>query len=340
MATKLILIPSRKPQSNMHLEQINTQLISPKLATRASCPGLLQTSPRPVKFGTKSTAPSTVPPPNTLGTRPLVVLHGGPGLTSAYVLPLSNLTTTLSLPVIIYDQLGNGRSTHLPDKLHDTTFWSEDLFLLELKLLLEHLGIYDNYDLFGNSWGGMLAARHAANQPGGLKKLIIMSAPASLDLWMANQSVLRSNLPQEIQETLLRCEKEGKTDSTEYQEGIKVYSGRHLCTVDPMPEELKESFVAAMGDPTVYHTMYGPNRFNVTGTLKTWSIIDDLPKINVPTLLTNGATDEASDSCVSPYFKLIPRVKWVHFAKSSHMAHFEEPKKFYSVLGSFLIDDD
>ncbi|KAJ3555337.1 hypothetical protein NP233_g12234 [Leucocoprinus birnbaumii] len=143
-----------------------------------------------------------------------------------------------------------------------------------------------------------------------------MSAPASLDLWMANQSVLRSNLPQEIQEALLRCEKEVRD----------IYA---LST-----------FVAAMSDPTVYHTMYGPNRFNVTGTLKTWSIIDDLPKINVPTLLTNGATDEASDSCVSPYFKLIPRVKWVDFAKSSHMAHFEEPEKFYSVLGSFLIDDD
>ncbi|KAF5347306.1 hypothetical protein D9756_009941 [Leucocoprinus leucothites] len=270
------------------------------------------------------------------GVRPLVVLHGGPGLTSDYVAPCSILTTQRSIPVIIYDQIGNGRSTHLPEKMGDTTFWTEQVFLDELKILLIHLGIYEDYDLFGNSWGGMLAARHAARQAGGLKHLVIMSSPASLDLWIENQKVLRRKLPQAVQDTLEKCEREGMTDSKEYQDGINVYSSHFLCTVDPMPEPLKASFEALVKDPSVYFTMYGQNRFNVTGTLRTWSILDDASKISVPTLLTNGAMDEAADSCVHPFFKLIPRVKWVQFAKSSHMAHFEEPDLFFNVVGEFL----
>lgn len=60
----------------------------------------------------------------------------------------------------------------------------------------------------------------------------------------------------------------------------------------------------------------GPSEFYVTGTLKIWSIINELHKISVPTLLTNGAFDEATDAVVTPLFKGIPKVKWVTFAVS------------------------
>ena len=60
------------------------------------------------------------------------------------------------LLVVHYDQLGNGRSTHLRDKGAD--FWTPRLFLDELGNLLRHLGIAEAYQVIGQSWGGMLAA--------------------------------------------------------------------------------------------------------------------------------------------------------------------------------------
>lgn len=57
-----------------------------------------------------------------------------------------------SIPVIFYDQLGNGESTHLPDAPKD--FWKPELWVDELNNLLAHLGIADDFDLIGNSWGG------------------------------------------------------------------------------------------------------------------------------------------------------------------------------------------
>lgn len=82
---------------------------------------------------------------------------------------------------------------------------------------------------------------------------------------------------------------------------------------------------------------YGPNAFHVVGSLKNWSIIDDLHKINVPTLLLNGRYDEAHDMVVEPYFQRIPKVKWIQFANSAHVPQLEETERFMEVVGNFLL---
>jgi len=93
---------------------------------------------------------------------------------------LITYTATLhDVPVIMYDQIGCGRSTHLPEKNGDAGFWSMSLFLSELDNLLSHLGIQDSYSLLGQSWGGTVAAEHAILHPKGLKKLIIADSSAS-----------------------------------------------------------------------------------------------------------------------------------------------------------------
>lgn len=53
---------------------------------------------------------------------PLVALHGGPGVNHAYLLVLSDLTRAHGIPLIVYDQIGTGNSTHLPEKIGDTAF--------------------------------------------------------------------------------------------------------------------------------------------------------------------------------------------------------------------------
>ncbi len=84
------------------------------------------------------------------------------------------------------------------------------------------------------------------------------------------------------------------------------------------------------------HTRNGPSEFHITGSLKEWSIIDDLHKIAVPTLLLNGKYDEAQDSVVQPYFRAIHKVKWYTFAESSHMPQYEERERYVQMVGDFL----
>ena len=130
---------------------------------------------------------------------PLVVLHGGPGVTHRYLLSLTDLVQTHQIPVVLYDQIGCGRSTHLPEKNGDESFWTEQLFMDELHNLLNHLGIHGQYDVLGHSWGGMLGARFATTHPKGLRRLVIADSPASMKLWVEAANILRLDLPKDVQ---------------------------------------------------------------------------------------------------------------------------------------------
>lgn len=269
-----------------------------------------------------------------IGDRPtLIALHGGPGATHDYLLPLTGLAAP-GRAVVHYDQLGNGRSTHLPDAAPAS--WAVQRFLDELDALLTGLGIVRNYVLLGQSWGGMLAAEHAVRRPSGLRGLIIANSPASMRLWSAAADELRAELPASVQGALLRHEADGTTDSDEYGEAMRVYYRRHVCRLDPWPDELEATLAAIDADPTVYHTMNGPSEFHVSGSLRNWSIDDRLSAIDTPTLVINGRYDEATDETVRPFVEQIRGARWVRFEESSHMPHLEEPTRFLEVVGGFL----
>jgi L-proline amide hydrolase len=264
---------------------------------------------------------------------PLVVLHGGPGSTHDYLLGLTALAAE-GWPVVHYDQFGNGRSTHLPERGAD--FWTVPLFLAELDNLLEHLGIAEEYVLFGQSWGGMLAAEHALRAPEGLRGLVIANSPASMPLWRAEAARLRTELPTEVQETLTRHEAAGTTDSAEYRRASFAYYQRFVCRTEPLPPELAATFLALENDPTVYSTMNGPNDFHVIGTLRDWSVVGRLHAVTAPTLLISGRYDEATPATVQPFYDEIDMVEWEIFEESSHLPHLEEPERFHKVLRSWL----
>ncbi|HEX8093271.1 proline iminopeptidase-family hydrolase [Jatrophihabitans sp.] len=267
------------------------------------------------------------------GIVPLVVAHGGPGCTHDYLLRLTALART-GRPVIHYDQLGNGRSTHLPDAA--PSYWTPELFVAELDNLLTGLGIAEAYHLLGQSWGGMLGAEFAVRQPAGLQRLVIANSPASMPLWSQAANSLRAELPAAVNETLLEHERAGTTDSPEYRQAMLVFYDRHVCRVVPNPPEVAASLAAIDNDPTVYTTMNGPSEFHVLGSLKTWSIVDRLPLIQVPTLIISGRYDEAAPVAVRPFFDLIPDARWRIFDESSHMPHVEETQRYLRVVQSFL----
>jgi len=267
------------------------------------------------------------------GKLPLVTLHGGPGGTHDYLEPYSRLAAE-GRAVIFYDQLGAGRSTHLREKGAD--FWTVELFLAELDNLLRHLGIEKGYHLLGQSWGGMLGAEHGVRRPAGLRSLVISDSPASMVLWVQEANRLREALLPEVQQALLRHEAAGSTDSPEYATAVRVFYDRHLCRLDPWPDSLNRSFQYMQEDPTVYHTMNGPSEFHVIGSLKTWSIIDRLERIQAPVLLISGRHDEATPATVQPYADRIPDVRWTIFEESSHLPHLEEGGACLKLVAEFL----
>ncbi|KAF7959163.1 hypothetical protein EAE96_002678 [Botrytis aclada] len=172
----------------------------------------------------------------TTSQTPLIVLHGGPGACHEYLLPLEDLAPCI--PLIFYDQIGNGLSTHLPEKAGDEAFWSVKLFQDELDNLINHLGLKDRFiDVCGHSWGGMLAASWASDptRSENLRRLVIVSSLASMEVWQIGLDSLRKQLPLDIQKVLDSGDESKDYESPEYEAALEVFYRRHLSLARPWP---------------------------------------------------------------------------------------------------------
>ena len=271
------------------------------------------------------------------GPAPLVVLHGGPGATHDYLTPLAELARD-GRAVVLYDQVGNGRSTHHPDRGAD--YWSVDLFVRELANLLEHLGIADRYHVLGQSWGGFLAQEHAITQPLGLRSLVLSNTALSFPDFVAEANRLRLDLPPGVNDILLRHEAAGTTGTEEYAEAAQVFYDRHVCRLDPWPEEVVLAFAKIDEDPTVYHTMNGPSEFHVIGSIKDWTSRGRLGRVQVPTLVISGELDEATPALQLPLVEAIAdagnEVEAVVMDGCSHLPMWEQPEAYLGHVGDFL----
>jgi L-proline amide hydrolase len=279
----------------------------------------------------------TTPATPVTGALPLFVLHGGPGMAHDYVRNLAALADETGRTVIHYDQVGCGRSTHYPEAPID--FWNPQLFVDEFQAVRSALDIADHH-LLGQSWGGMLGAEIAVRRPAGLASLSICNSPASMDLWVQGATELRAQLPADVQAALDRHEAAGTVSDPEYLAATMEFYRRHVCRVEPMPADFVDSEKQMEAEPTVYHTMNGPNEFHVLGTLRNWSVIDRLPQIECPTLVVAGEFDEATPATWRPYAEQIPDAHSHVFAGASHCTHLEQPAEFRAVVASFLAEHD
>jgi pimeloyl-ACP methyl ester carboxylesterase len=206
---------------------------------------------------------------------------------------------------VFYDQLGSGES----DRPDDPSLWRVETFVEQLQSVREVLGL-QHLHLFGSSWGGMLALEYALTRPAGLASLVLNSTPTSAPRWAEETGGLAAGL-----------------DEQEFRR-------RHVCRLDPEPEVLQRA--RAKFGKQVYETMWGPNEFTVTGTLKDWDVIDRLGEIRVPTLITSGRHDECTPKLVEPLHTGIAASEWVIFEGSAHMPYLEEPERYLQVVGEFL----
>ncbi|KAK7687140.1 hypothetical protein QCA50_009643 [Cerrena zonata] len=258
---------------------------------------------------------------------PLVVLHGGPGLSHDYLLPIANLSTISETPVIFYDQIGNARSTHLKDK--PNSFWTIDLWVDELTNLLNHFGITDSFDLLGHSWGGILGSEYEVRkQPPGLRHLILSNSLAAYNLWVESNEQLIGTLSEEAQKAL---EDGREKDREKFRAGLFELHSRYGCLVQPFPKEYvysMDQIFGPEGDTTVNEAS--------ESIVKDWSVIDRLHSVRVPTLVINGRLDISQDFVVKPFFDGIRRIKWITMENSSHTPFFEEPERYLKLVADFL----
>ncbi|NEW07650.1 proline iminopeptidase-family hydrolase [Paenibacillus sp. SYP-B3998] len=260
---------------------------------------------------------------------PLLVLHGGPGNTHD---PLKSALSVLAdeRPLVFYDQLGSGNS----DRPTDPSLWQTERFVEELMCVRQALDL-EEVHILGHSWGTMLAASYLIDRkPPGVRSVIFSSPCLSAERWKKDADHFLANLPEEVQLTISRNEKQKTTDSDEYQEAMKEYYKRHVCRLDPLPSVVMES--RAKANKEVYMTMWGPSEFSPTGNLKTFDRTSQLHEIKQPSLFVCGRYDEAAPESTQYYQSLVQDSEFHVFENSSHLSYLEETKPFLIIVQDFL----
>lgn len=259
---------------------------------------------------------------------PLVLLHGGPGYTGHYLEPLGALGG--DRPVVVYDQLGSGRS----DRIADPELLDIHRYVRELDSLRSALGL-DQVHLYGHSWGAMLALEYMTTDPTGVVSLTLASPVISTSSWTADGRDLLATLPAPTQEIIERHEAAGTTSSQEYQDASFEFMVRYVFGMEPpFPPEL-DSAVAGY-NPVVYETMWGPSEFSPTGNLQGFDRSALLSTLAIPVLFTAGRSDEARPETVERFAGTVADAEVRIFENSAHLPMLTEREAYVEAVRAFL----
>ena len=259
---------------------------------------------------------------------PIVVVHGGPGMSHDYLAPQLIELLADDYRLIFYDQRASGRSSGIEDTTRLTMAQSvEDLEQLRLALGLEQM------NLLGHSFGGLLAMYYATEHPNAVGTLLLVdTSPAS---WALNFPYFR------------------RTIAERQDEGIR----RELAAITALPGARSDPGAMTRYYRTFFRTFFHDPRlseqlelgideqwlanFDVTNS-RVWASIGEydiherLPRIQAPTLILHGTSSVISLEGAEAIAARIPRSRLVALKDVGHFPYIEAPLAFAAAVKVFV----
>ena len=267
---------------------------------------------------------------------PLLLLHGGPGSTHNYFELLDSLAERAGRQLIMYDQLGCGRSS-IPDD--QPAVYTAQNWVAELENLRDYLGL-DRLYLLGQSWGGMLAIIYLCDyRPRGVQGVILSSTLSSAKLWASELHRLINFMPEEEQGAILNAERSGDFTAAAYRRANEHFMELHAAgKVTPQsPESLRR---AKRGGEQAYLRAWGPNEYNPLGNLRDYEYTDRLAEIQIPALVIDGTNDLCTPLVAKTMFDHLPNARWQLFQNARHMVFAEQTERYEQVVCDWLADQE
>lgn len=265
------------------------------------------------------------------GTGPkgvVLCLHGGPGATHDYMLPMADLVER-GYRVVFYDQLGCGKS-EVP---RDHTLFVPEHYVEEVEQFRRELGL-GRVHIIGSSWGGLLAIAYALKYQKNMRSMTTVGGLHSVPLTIAEMQRMKGQLPARVRKTLEKYEALGEYENPAYVAAAMVFYRKHICRLKVWPKELAYS-LKRISKP-VYGTMNGPNEFTIIGNIRYWDVTERLKEIRVPTLVISGEYDEVSPKVGRAIHRGIPLSRFVLFRGCSHTPFWESRGEFMATVARFL----
>lgn len=261
---------------------------------------------------------------------PLIVLHGGPGLSQDYLLPQLYKLAENNL-VIFYDQRGSGRS--LETEL-DAKHINIGQFVEDLETLRTSLG-FDKFILMGHSWGGLLAMQYAVDHQENLLGLILLDT-ASADYkgqkaFIDEFRLRTKNIHSDIK-PLFAYENFKELNAAQISDLYRNLFSIYFYN----PKEVKDlslnfSVVSAQSGFKVMEEM------SKTYWLQpSVNLFPSLKMLAVPTFILHGKQDIVPAWTAQEIKDAIPQSEIVLLDRCGHFPYIEQPSQFFYELNNFL----
>ncbi len=263
---------------------------------------------------------------------PLIVLHGGPGLSQDYLQPyLSKLAENHF--VIFYDQRGSGRS----EGEIDSTYINLSVFLNDLEAIRQHFGL-EKVSILGHSFGGFLAMHYAISHPEAIDKLILLnSAPSSSEGWaLLVEEYYRRMAPfmEEI-ERLQASEEFAAGDPGTVAHYLKTLF-RTYCAIPEKADEL--NFLAS--PQANINFIKTSEILRQTLFASPFDLREELKKLSCKTLIVHGDKDTIPLSTAETLHTNIRDSKLVVIEDCGHFPYVEKEQELFDALNDFFADGE
>lgn len=258
---------------------------------------------------------------------PILMLHGGPGGTSRSFYQFETIGN--NRPIIIFDQLGSGRS----DYHTDTSLLKVPLFVEQVRALVNTLQLKSFY-LHGHSWGTALALEYYLEYPKEVKAIIFNSPYFSTALWKKDADILIKTLPDSTQVAIANGEKTGDFNSTAYINANTVYAKNFGVRNSRLTSDLDT--IMSAGNGFIYNYMWGPTEFTATGTLINYDRIKSLSSIKIPSLFITGEYDEARPETVRYFSSLVKNSQFGMIEGAGHGTMHDNKVKNIQLIKDFI----
>jgi proline iminopeptidase len=265
----------------------------------------------------------------------MLLLHGGPGATHEYLESCDSFLPAAGVEYYYYDQLGSFYS----DQPDDPSLWEIDRFVDEVEQVRRALGLTrDDFVLYGQSWGGILALEYALAYQQHLKGLVISNMMASIPAYnrYAEEVIMPTIDPAALAE-IKRLEAERQTDDPSYEQLlIEHHYVHHVCRLpaEEWPDPVRRGF--AHINQSIYVPLQGPSELGASGKLENWDRTADLHRVEVPTLVMGAEHDTMDPTHLRWMAEQMPRGQYHHSPDGSHLAIIDDQETYFEGLTRFL----
>lgn len=259
---------------------------------------------------------------------PIIVIHGGPGLSQDYLLPEMAKLAENNL-VIFYDQRGSGLST---GEINSDSM-QIGIFLDDLEAVRKFFG-YKSVTILGHSWGGFLAMHYAIRHPESIHKLILLnSVPGSAEEYSLFEQEYMKRLNPNLDElTAIKESKEfieGNPATVEKYYRI-IFEGAFYNSEKIHLLNLCMSSQASINLSKVNEV------FEQTVFSKPFNLHDQLKQVRIPTLIVHGDYDTIPPSTALKLHESIQASKYILIKNCGHFPYIETPDELFMHLNHFL----